>query len=100
MNQMTAKDIEAVVFSAIDHLQEVLPPDAHLDRNREALLLAEGTCLDSMAVVNLLVCIEEEMLNSLGVEMVLAGGEGEGTIDPEALGTVGTLIDAISARLT
>jgi acyl carrier protein len=100
MEQVIAKNVEAAVFSAIDRLQEVLPPDSQLDRNREALLLAEGTSLDSMAVVNLLVFIEEEMLNTLGVEILLAGGEGEGTIDPEALETVGSLIDAISARLT
>ena len=100
MEQVSAKSVEAAVFSAIDRLHEVLPPEAHLDRKREALLLAEGTSLDSMAVVNLLVFIEEEMLNSLGVDITLAGEEGEGAIDPEALETVGTLIDAISARVT
>lgn len=99
MQQVTAKNVEAAVFSAIDRLQEVLPTDCQLARNREALLLAEGTALDSMAVVNLLVFIEEEMLNSLGVEIILAGAE-EGAIDPEALGTVGMLIDAISTRVT
>jgi hypothetical protein len=52
-----------------------------------------------MAVVNLLVFIEEEMLNSLGIEIVLAGADGEAAIDPEALGILGTLIDAIYLRV-
>jgi acyl carrier protein len=95
MEKISAKNIEAAVFSAIDRLREVLPPDADLDNSRAAPLLADGTSLDSMAVVNLLVLIEEEMLGTLGVEIILAGADGESGIDPEALGTVGSLIDAI-----
>jgi acyl carrier protein len=100
MEKVSAKNIEATVFSAIDRLREVLPPDAHLEHSRAAPLLADGTSLDSMAVVNLLVLIEEEMLSNLGVEIILAGADGESGIDPEALGTVGTLIDAICQRVT
>ena len=100
MEKVSVKNIEAAVFSAIDRLREVLPPDAHIEHSRTAPLLADGTSLDSMAVVNLLVLIEEEMLSTLGVEIVLAGADGESGIDPEALGTVGTLIDAIYTQVT
>ncbi len=98
MGKVSAQDIEAVVFAAIDQLKEVLPPNAQMDRSRTALLLGEGTSLDSMAVVNLLVFIEEEMFSMLGVEIVLAGADEESSIPPEALETVGTLIDAIYAH--
>jgi acyl carrier protein len=98
MTSISPQNVEAVVFSALDRLKEVLPPNAQLDRSRAALLLGDGTSLDSMAVVNLLVFIEEEMQNSLGVEIMLAGAEGGDSIDPAALATVGTLIDAICAR--
>ncbi|SRR5579875_453937 len=98
MEKISPQNVETVVFAAIDRLKEVLPPNAQLDRSRAALLLGDGTSLDSMALVNLLVLIEEEMQNSLGVEIVLAGAEGE-SIDPAALATVGTLIDAICAQL-
>jgi acyl carrier protein len=100
MKVVSAKNIEAAVFSAIDRLREVLPPDAHLEHSRTAPLLADGTSLDSMAVVNLLVLIEEEMLSTLDVEIILAGADGESGIDPEALGTIGALIDAICQHVT
>jgi acyl carrier protein len=99
MEKVSMENVEAAVFSAIDRLKEVLPPNVRLDRGRETLLLGEGTSLDSMAVVNLLVFIEEEMLNAAGREITLAGLDGDGGIDPEELKTVGTLVDAICARL-
>ncbi len=92
---ISAKNIEAAVFSAIDRLGAVLPPGIYLERSRAAPLLADGTSLDSMAVVNLLVFIEEEMLSTLGVEIMLTGAGGDSGIDPEAFGTIGALIDAI-----
>jgi acyl carrier protein len=94
------EDVETVVFSAVDRLNELLPPTGQLERSRAALLLADGTSLDSMAVVNLLVFIEEEMLNELDREITLAGAEGEAELEVEALATVGTLIDAICQQLT
>jgi acyl carrier protein len=99
MEQIAAEAVEAAVFSAIDRVKEVLPPDVQLDRCRGSLLLADGTPLDSMAVVNLLVFIEEEMLSALGVEITLAGLDGEGGINPKDLQTVGTLVDAICTRV-
>ena len=100
MKKITSKSIEATVFSAIDRLKEVLPPNARLDRSRSGMLLGDGASLDSMAVVNLLVLIEEQMLDGLGVEILLAGEDGESDgIDPAALSTVGSLIDAICARV-
>src|SRR5690349_21977952 len=99
MAKVPAENVETAVFSAIARLAEVLPPNVQLDRKRETLLLGEGTSLDSMAVVNLLVFIEEEMVSSLGVEITLAGVDGDGALEPEELETVGTLIDAICMRL-
>ena len=100
MEKIAAKNVETAVFSAINRLSEVLPRNAQLDRNRAALLLGDGTSLDSMAVINLLVFVEEEMRNATGVEITLAGADEEGGIEPEALETVGSLIDAICERLT
>lgn len=91
--------VETVVFSAMDRLREVLPPNVKLDRGRDTLLLGEGTSLDSMAVVNLLVFIEEEMQRAAGVEITLAGIDGGEGIAPEELDSVGTLVDAIHARV-
>ncbi len=96
--QISPKDVEAVVFSAIDRLNELQPPSAQLDRSPTALLVRDGTSVDSMAVVNLLVFIEEEMLKALDYEITLVGAEGDGEIEPQALDTVGTLIDAICKR--
>ena len=98
--KISADNVRTAVFSAIDRLKEVLPPATQLDADRSALLLADGTSLDSMAVVNLLVFIEEEMFSKFGAEITLAGAEDDASIEPEELETIGTLIDAISARVT
>jgi acyl carrier protein len=99
MRNVSATDVEAAVLSAVDRLKEVLPPNVQLDRGRGALLLGDGTSLDSMAVVNLLVFVEEEMLSALGIQITLAGADGDGDIDPEELESIGTLVDAICARV-
>lgn len=99
MGKVSATDVEAAVFSAMDRLKELLPPDVRLDRTRSALLLGDGTSLDSMAVVNLLVFVEEEMLSRLGVEITLVGADGEGAVEPEQLENIGTLVDAICSRV-
>jgi acyl carrier protein len=98
MKRISAEQVEAAVFSAVDRLKEVLPPEAQLDRSRGALL-GDGTSLDSMAVVNLLVFIEEEILSALDIEIMLTGVEEDGGIDPEQLQTLGSLIDALCARV-
>jgi hypothetical protein len=100
VDKINPDDVEAVIFSAIGRLNELLPPHAQLERRHAARLLADGTSLDSMAVVNLLVFIEEEMLSALDYEITLVGAEEDGEIEPEALETVGTLIDAIRRRVT
>lgn len=99
MAKVAVQDVEAVVFSALDRLREVLPATIQIDRKRETLLLADGTSLDSMAIVNLLVFIEEEMARALGRVITLAGVNGDDGVRPEELASVGTIIDAIFARL-
>ncbi len=100
MEKPSAKNIEAAIFSAIDRLTELLPPNVQLERTRTAPLLAEGSSLDSMAVVNLLVFVEEEIHSALGIDIMLTGVDSEAGVDAEALETVGTLIDALCARVS
>ena len=91
-------EIEMVVFRAVDRVNEVLTDLQQLPKSRETPLLADGTTLDSLAVINLLVSIEDEILETLGCELTLVGDETT-ELDREQLQTLGTLIDALAETL-
>jgi hypothetical protein len=92
------REVEMAVFRAVDRVNEVLTDLQQLSKNRETPLLADGTNLDSLAIINLLVSIEDEILESLGRQLTLVGDDTT-ELDREALQTLGTLIDALAESL-
>jgi hypothetical protein len=52
-----------------------------------------------MAVINLLVFIEDEIRESFGREVTLAGEDGAGPLQDRDLKTLGSLIDALQNLL-
>ena len=58
--QKKKKIIEAV-YSAIDELNQLLPPDNQLPKALTTPIVHESSKLDSQALVNLIVALEEEL---------------------------------------
>lgn len=94
-NQSRRGELEAAVFRAVDKLNELLPEDQQVAKDRAAILIDEGTSLDSLSVINLLVFIEDEISGALAIELSLTGEDDTVDLPGEALRTLGNLVDAI-----
>lgn len=86
---------EAAVFRAVDKVNELLPESQQLGKERTTILLDDGTNLDSLSVINLLVFIEDEISSTFDREVSLTGEEDSIELPPDALRTLGGLIDAL-----
>jgi len=62
---------ERVVNSAIDCVNEVLPDDEELSKEKNTVLLGQDGQLDSMGFVNLVAAIEDQLEKQLGITSVL-----------------------------
>jgi acyl carrier protein len=91
--------LEAAVFRAVDKLNELLPEDQQLDKDRSAILIDDGTTLDSLSVINLLVFVEDEISGAFGIDISLTGEDDTVDLPAAALRTMGDLIVAIDELL-
>ncbi len=94
-NQFRRDQLEAAVFRAVDKLNELLPEDQQIAKDHAAILIDEGTNLDSLSVINLLVFIEDEISGAFEIELSLTGEDDTVQLPGEALRTLGNLVDAI-----
>ena len=92
--------IEAAVLRAVEKVNELLPESQRLAKGRDTRLLDDGTDLDSLSVVNLLVFVEDELSDSLGREISLTGSDDALDFPAEDLRSTGSLIDALERRLS
>ena len=98
-NSEREPDVTSAVFRAVERVNEVLAPSQQLAPSRDSLLLEDGTKLDSLAVINVLLSVEDEIRDTFGREITLTGEESDGDIRPESLRTIGTLIEALESVL-
>ncbi len=64
--------IEAALYSAIDQVNQHLPLEMRLAKSPSQALMGSGSKLDSIALVNLIVAIEQSLQDSLGVPLFIA----------------------------
>ncbi len=74
--------VENVLNAAIDRVNELLPTGEPLSKQSHTVLIGHGGSLDSMGFVNLVVAIEEELEDQLGVKADLSDKmmEGDGVL--------------------
>jgi acyl carrier protein len=84
--------IQNIVSCAIDRVNELLPTGQWVPKERTTALLGQGSQLDSMGFVNLIVALEEQLETQLGMIVTLAD---ELMIDGQELSTVGGLHDVL-----
>jgi acyl carrier protein len=91
--------IEAAVHRAVDKVNELLPESQRLQKTRATRLLDEGTDLDSLSVINLLVFLEDELNDTFDREVILTGVDDSFQIPEEDLRSLGSLITALERKL-
>ena len=60
------------IYAAVDELNEQLEPERRLAKTEETLLFGDGAALDSLNLVNLVMAAEQQILEQLDLEVVLA----------------------------
>lgn len=90
-----------VIYRSIDEVNEQQPPDKRVGKSLDTVLLGEGSPLESLGVVNLIVALEQNLELRLGVSASLTDDERLYRSD-SPLGTVrslaGHLADVLASR--
>jgi acyl carrier protein len=96
-SDLLIESVQEAVCAAIDQLNQTLALSQQLGKSRATILADKGAQLDSMAVVNFLVFLEDEIATRFEREVDLIGAD---PFEPEDLKTVGSVTDAIYRRLS
>jgi len=69
---LTQEQITNIVFLAVDEINQDLKDDTKLDKSPETILFGQGARIDSMALVSLIVAVEEGIFDEFGLSLTLA----------------------------
>lgn len=69
--EMEREAILETVYAAIETLNKTMPEDRRLELSEETLLYGPGAVLDSIALVRLIVEVEQILFENLGLEILL-----------------------------
>ncbi len=64
--------VQHVLYAAIDELNESLPVEGRVAKSPATVLFGEASALDSLALVNLIVSIEQKLLETFAASLGLA----------------------------
>jgi acyl carrier protein len=94
---MHAKIIQ-MLFSIIDELNQLRPPEEHLEKDLETPLAGDSGRLDSAGLINLIAMTEQKTAEELGMPIFLTD---DGTMSQvnQVFRTLGTLADYIQRLL-
>lgn len=90
--------IMQVIFDAMEDVNSQLPPEQQLETSKETVLFGRSGKLDSLALVTLIVAIEEKLEEELEVKVTLAD-ERAVSQRKSPFKTVETLTDYITSLL-
>ena len=68
----TEEKILTAIYRAVNSMNAELPPDRPMSKTPGARLLGSQSVLDSLHLVNLLITIEREVEDAIGVTLTLA----------------------------
>jgi acyl carrier protein len=72
MNMNDPKDILAAIYRGVDWINGDLPRERQLSKTPGTPLIGSQSVLDSIRLVSLIVAVEREMEDKLGVTLTLA----------------------------
>jgi hypothetical protein len=97
MTIVNAEKVFAILHEAVDELNLQLPKGKKLAKEQDTKLMGDGTVLDSLLLMGLLVSVEEKCLAEVGLELSLAD-EAAASAETTPLRTLGTLGQFILTR--
>jgi acyl carrier protein len=62
----------SIIYSVIDEMNDSMATENPLQKQEDTILYGPGSELDSLGLVNLIVSVEQEISDKLGVSLVLA----------------------------
>lgn len=66
------KEIVNLIYEAMDEVNQMLPPEQHLRKSADMYLHGSSGKIDSLALINLIVAIEQKIEEKFGVSVTLA----------------------------
>jgi hypothetical protein len=91
--------IQAVVFEAIDRVNEVLLDESAVAKDTGTILLGDGAVLDSMGFVNFVVALEERLKDTTGISLSVVEELNAANNGAPAPATVNDFIEFLSGLL-
>ena len=92
-------EVTELVFRGIDEVNSLLPKDGRIDKDMSVIISGPGAALDSLALVNLVVAVEQEIEKSLGKTIILAD-ERAMKLENNPFRTIKSLVDYIYEVVT
>ena len=96
--QTIESEILDAVYCAIDAVNEMLPPESHVEKRPETVLFGTGGVLDSLGLMNLILTAEDRLSSafdrSFGLAERVFGGE-----DAVRPATVADLASLVAEKL-
>ena len=90
------KEIEKIIFSSIEELNDQLPKKSKLRQSSTTTLFGENGKLDSLGLVNLLIIIEQNIEDEFDISITLAD-EKAMSLESSPFRTVDTLVNYINS---
>jgi D-alanine--poly(phosphoribitol) ligase subunit 2 len=90
--------IQSVVLTALDEVNQQLPPTNQFKLSADTVLFGRGGVLDSLGLVNLIVAVEQRLEDELGMTLVLADEKAMAQKN-SPFRTVATLVDYILQQM-
>ena len=91
-------EVERAVVAAIDDYNQQVPDGQQLRAARETVLFGKGAALDSMGLVNLILCVEQRIAEDLGHEVAISDDRAMSR-RTSPFRTMGTLVDYVAELL-
>lgn len=91
--------IYSLIYRAVESQNALRSEPLDTSRGIETLLFGEGGQLDSMALVSLIVSVEEEVESQFGVNLILASDRAM-SARRSPFATVGSLADYVEALMS
>jgi acyl carrier protein len=95
-SSITREAVRAAIFRAVDTLNETLAKTQQVSKSGETVLIDSKGSLDSMALVNLIVFVEDELSQAFGRQLDLTGGD---PFQEQDLKTLGSMTEALCRKL-
>lgn len=90
--------ITNVIFSAVEEVNDQLPRKQRLEKSIDTILFGKSGKLDSLALVNLIVAVEEKIQEEFGVTVTLADERAMSRTN-SPFKSLGTLADYVALLL-